>query len=398
MWANNEVGALQPLDEVVALARQYGVPVHADAVQAVGQVPVDFAASGLDALTLTGTRSAGRAASARCSPAAGSTLTPVLHGAGRSAACGPGRSTPRWSRRSRPPCRRRSRPRRSAARVGALRDELVAGVAPRPGCGAARPAGSGRAAARERALHVPRLRGRLAAVPAGLRRRRGLHGLGLPGGGAPAQPRAAGHGGRRARGAGRAAVQPRAHPTAADVDALLARAAGVVERARPPASGRRVGALMRVLAALSGGVDSAVAAARAVDAGHDVVGVHMALSRTRDQSAPARGAAARSRTPATPAAPPTCSASRTTSGTCRRSSRRPSWPTSSPSTPPAAPRTRACAATSTSSSRRCWTGRSRWVSTPCATGHYARIVDRPGGPRAAPRRRLWPRTRATCSR
>lgn len=40
---------------------------------------------------------------------------------------------------------------------------------------------------------------------------------------------------------------------------------------------------MRVLAALSGGVDSAVAAARAVEAGHEVVGVHMALSRTRAQ-------------------------------------------------------------------------------------------------------------------
>ncbi|WP_182111623.1 MULTISPECIES: tRNA 2-thiouridine(34) synthase MnmA [unclassified Actinotalea] len=40
---------------------------------------------------------------------------------------------------------------------------------------------------------------------------------------------------------------------------------------------------MRVLAALSGGVDSAVAAARAVDAGHDVVAVHMALSRNRDE-------------------------------------------------------------------------------------------------------------------
>ncbi|MBD3778970.1 MAG: tRNA 2-thiouridine(34) synthase MnmA [Micrococcales bacterium] len=40
---------------------------------------------------------------------------------------------------------------------------------------------------------------------------------------------------------------------------------------------------MRVLAALSGGVDSAVAAARAVDAGHEVVGVHMALSRDRAQ-------------------------------------------------------------------------------------------------------------------
>lgn len=40
---------------------------------------------------------------------------------------------------------------------------------------------------------------------------------------------------------------------------------------------------MRVLAALSGGVDSAVAAARAIDAGHEVVGVHMALSRNRDE-------------------------------------------------------------------------------------------------------------------
>ena len=40
--------------DVVALARQYGVPVHTDAVQAVGQVPVDFAASGLDAMTVTG--------------------------------------------------------------------------------------------------------------------------------------------------------------------------------------------------------------------------------------------------------------------------------------------------------------------------------------------------------
>ncbi len=40
---------------------------------------------------------------------------------------------------------------------------------------------------------------------------------------------------------------------------------------------------MKVLAALSGGVDSAVAAARAVDAGHDVVGIHMALSRSRDK-------------------------------------------------------------------------------------------------------------------
>ena len=54
MWANNEVGSLQPIDEVVALAAEHGIPVHTDAVQAVGQVPVDFAASAVDALTFTG--------------------------------------------------------------------------------------------------------------------------------------------------------------------------------------------------------------------------------------------------------------------------------------------------------------------------------------------------------
>ena len=54
MWANNEVGTLQPVDEVVALAAAHGVPVHSDAVQAVGAVPVDFDRSGLAALAFSG--------------------------------------------------------------------------------------------------------------------------------------------------------------------------------------------------------------------------------------------------------------------------------------------------------------------------------------------------------
>ncbi len=69
---------------------------------------------------------------------------------------------------------------------------------------------------------------------------------------------------------------------------------------------------------MSGGVDSAVAAARAVDAGHDVVGVHLALSRKpRHAARRAAAAAARSRTRWTPGAPPTRSASRSTCGTSR---------------------------------------------------------------------------------
>ncbi|HXH79808.1 cysteine desulfurase family protein [Nocardioides sp.] len=54
MWANNEVGTLQPLDLVVDIASEYDIPVHTDAVQAIGVEPVDFAASGVDALSLTG--------------------------------------------------------------------------------------------------------------------------------------------------------------------------------------------------------------------------------------------------------------------------------------------------------------------------------------------------------
>lgn len=54
MWANNETGVLQPLHAVVDRATQLGVPVHTDAVQAVGHVPVDFRSSGVDLLSLSG--------------------------------------------------------------------------------------------------------------------------------------------------------------------------------------------------------------------------------------------------------------------------------------------------------------------------------------------------------
>ena len=83
MWANNEVGTLQPLDEVVALATAHGVPVHTDAVQAVGSVPVDFATSGVDALTLTGHKVGGPFGVGALVVRREVAVTALLHGGGQ---------------------------------------------------------------------------------------------------------------------------------------------------------------------------------------------------------------------------------------------------------------------------------------------------------------------------
>lgn len=53
MWANNETGVVQPMDEITAAAAAADVPVHSDAVQAVGELPIDFASSGLAAMSVS---------------------------------------------------------------------------------------------------------------------------------------------------------------------------------------------------------------------------------------------------------------------------------------------------------------------------------------------------------
>lgn len=52
MWANNETGAVQPITELAQQAQTVGAWMHTDAVQAVGKVPVDFAAAGVQFMTL----------------------------------------------------------------------------------------------------------------------------------------------------------------------------------------------------------------------------------------------------------------------------------------------------------------------------------------------------------
>jgi cysteine desulfurase len=83
MWANNEVGAVQPISELAAVAHEYGVPFHTDAVQAAAQLPVDFAASGADALTVTGHKLGGPVGAGALILARGAAPVPVLHGGGQ---------------------------------------------------------------------------------------------------------------------------------------------------------------------------------------------------------------------------------------------------------------------------------------------------------------------------
>ena len=83
MWANNEIGTLQPLEEVVRVARAAGVPVHSDAVQAVSTFPVNFAASGLDAMTVTAHKLGGPVGVGALLTRRELDVAPIIHGGGQ---------------------------------------------------------------------------------------------------------------------------------------------------------------------------------------------------------------------------------------------------------------------------------------------------------------------------
>jgi cysteine sulfinate desulfinase/cysteine desulfurase-like protein len=83
MWANNEVGTIQPVAELAAIAREHGVPFHTDAVQAAAQIPVDFAASGASAMTVSGHKLGGPVGVGALILARDVQPMPVMHGGGQ---------------------------------------------------------------------------------------------------------------------------------------------------------------------------------------------------------------------------------------------------------------------------------------------------------------------------
>lgn len=83
MTGNNEVGTRQPVAEVAELAARVGAVSHSDAVQAVGHVPVDFAATGLDLMTFTGHKLGGPYGIGALLARRDAALTSVQHGGGQ---------------------------------------------------------------------------------------------------------------------------------------------------------------------------------------------------------------------------------------------------------------------------------------------------------------------------
>jgi cysteine desulfurase len=129
MWANNEVGTVQPVAEVVAAAHEHGIPVHSDAVQAVGQLPVDFGASGLDCLTVSGHKIGGPVGAGAVLARRGLDLVPVLHGGGQERGVRSGTLDVAALHAFGVAAEIAVADREElAARIGALRDDLVRGI------------------------------------------------------------------------------------------------------------------------------------------------------------------------------------------------------------------------------------------------------------------------------
>ena len=83
MYANNEVGTVQPVAELAALARQQGVPFHTDAVQAAGWLPIDVKALGVDAMSISGHKLGAPKGCGVLFVRGRTKLEPLLHGGGQ---------------------------------------------------------------------------------------------------------------------------------------------------------------------------------------------------------------------------------------------------------------------------------------------------------------------------
>ena len=129
MWANNEVGTVQPIPEIAAIAAEYGIPVHSDAVQAFGAVPIDFHASGVATLAISGHKIGGPMGIGALVATRAVQMTPVLHGGGQERSVRSGTiDAPAIAGFAEAAVHSVQHLDKEAARIAALRNELVAAI------------------------------------------------------------------------------------------------------------------------------------------------------------------------------------------------------------------------------------------------------------------------------
>lgn len=83
MWANNEVGTIMPIPELAAVVAEFGVPMHSDAIQAVGHIPVDFGGSGLSAMSIAAHKFGGPTGVGALLLRRETVCVPLAHGGGQ---------------------------------------------------------------------------------------------------------------------------------------------------------------------------------------------------------------------------------------------------------------------------------------------------------------------------
>ncbi|MEV0600871.1 cysteine desulfurase family protein [Streptomyces sp. NPDC050315] len=129
MWANNEIGTVQPVTELASVAREFNIPMHADAVQAFGQLEVDFGASGLAAMTVSSHKIGGPYGIGALLLGREYAPVPVLHGGGQERHVRSGTlDTPAIAGFAAAGRHAVAHREEFAREIGALRDELITAV------------------------------------------------------------------------------------------------------------------------------------------------------------------------------------------------------------------------------------------------------------------------------
>ncbi|RFA08739.1 cysteine desulfurase NifS [Subtercola boreus] len=128
LWGNNEVGTIQPVAELAAVAARYGVPVHVDAVSAYGYVPIDFDALGVAALSVSAHKIGGPVGVGALLLSRTAEVVPLIHGGGQQRGRSGTQDAAGAAAFAAAATEAVAALPAFAAHVGALRDRLVAGI------------------------------------------------------------------------------------------------------------------------------------------------------------------------------------------------------------------------------------------------------------------------------